>query len=71
MSESRTSTDMGFGLALVFGALAVVAALLTTATSFLYAMEGEHFMQTASGVAVAAAMVFAGLAIVALHRFGE
>ena len=71
MTESKSATDMGVGLAMVFGALAVVAALATAATAFLYAVDGAHVMQTASGAAVAAAMLFAGLSVAALHRFGE
>lgn len=71
MTGSRTATDMGVGIALVFATLAVVAALATTATGYLYALDGDHLMQTASGIAVAASMAFAGLAILALHRFGE
>lgn len=71
MADSRTVTDMGVGVALALGTLAVVAALATTAMGYLYALEGDHLVQTASGVAVAASMTFAGLAIVALHRYGE
>lgn len=71
MAESPAATDMGVGIAMVFGTLAVVAALATTATGYLYALDGDHFMQTASGVAVAASLTFAGLAILALHRFGD
>ena len=70
MSETASS-EIGFGLALIFGALAVLGALASTATSYLYAMAGDHLMQTASGVAIAASMLFAGLTIAALHRYGE
>jgi len=71
MSETRTTTDMGLGLALIFGALAVFGALASTATSYRYAVAGEHLMQTASGVAIGLSMLFAALAIAALHRYGE
>lgn len=71
MSDTRSATDMGVGLALAFGALAVVASLLAAATSYVVALEGDHAMQVASGLAIATAMLFAGLAVTALHRFGE
>lgn len=71
MTAPQAATDMGVGLAMVFGAFAVVASVVTVATSYLQAIHGEHAMQTASGVAIAAAMVFAGLSVVALHRFDE
>lgn len=71
MAESGSATEMGTGLAIAFGALAVIAALATAATSQLYAMNGTHVMQTASGVAIAASLLFAGLAIAVLHRYGE
>lgn len=70
MSATKSS-DMGVGLALLFGALAVLGALASTATSYLYAVAGDHLMQTASGVAIGIAMLFAGLTIAALHRYGE
>jgi hypothetical protein len=71
MAESPAATDMGTGVAMAFGALAVIAALATAATSTLYAIDGAHVMQTASGAAVASSMLFAALAVVALHRYGE
>jgi hypothetical protein len=70
MSETPSS-EMGFGLALLFGALAVLGALASTATSYLYAMAGDHLMQTASGVTIALSLLFGSLTIAVLHRYGE
>lgn len=71
MAETRRKTDMGVGLALAFGALAGIAALATTGTGYLYALAEDHTMQVASGVGVALAFVFGGLAIAALHAYAE
>ncbi|MFB6310497.1 MAG: hypothetical protein ABEH64_04860 [Salinirussus sp.] len=70
MATGRTETDMGTGLALSFGALAGVAALASTATAYLYALDGAQAMQLASGIAIAAAFLFGGLAVAVLHRYG-
>jgi hypothetical protein len=70
MAATQSGEDMGTGLSMAFGALAVVAALASTATAYLYAMGGDHAMQTASGLSIAAAMLFGGLAVAVLHRYG-
>ncbi len=71
MTAARTATDLGFGLAIAFGALSILAALGSTATSYSYAMAGSHLMQLLSGVTVGLAVLFGALAIAALHLFGE
>jgi len=71
MTSATTATDLGFGLAIAFGALSILAALGTTATSYVYALNGAHAMQTLSGVSVALAIVFGAVAIAAMHVYGE
>ena len=70
MAATQSGEDMGTGLSMAFGALAGLAALASTATAYLYAMGGDHTMQTASGLSIAAAMLFGGLAVAVLHRYG-
>lgn len=69
MAATQSGEDMGTGLSMAFGALSVIAALASTATAYLYAMGGDHTMQTASGLSIAAAMLFGGLAVAVLHRY--
>lgn len=71
MADLGAGTDLGFGLAVVFGTLAVLGAAATTTTSYLAAVGGNHETQLLSGVAVGLAMLFGGLAIAALHVYGE
>lgn len=71
MTDTRTQTDLGVGLAIAFSALALVGALGTTATSYLYALESDHSMQVLSGVALAVTLLCAGLAISVLHIYGD
>jgi hypothetical protein len=71
MTADTTATDVGFGLAIAFGALAILAALGSTATSYRYAIDGSSFMQLLSGVTVGLAVLFGALAIAALHLYGE
>lgn len=71
MSAHGSGTDMGFGLAVVFGALSVLGALAATATSYLALVDGSYEMQLFSGVGIGLAMLFAGLAVAALHLYGD
>jgi hypothetical protein len=70
MAATQSGDEMGTGLSMAFGALAGFAALASAATAYLYAMGGDHAMQTASGLTIAAAMLFGGLAVAVLHRYG-
>lgn len=71
MTETRTGTDKGVGMAIAFGVLALVGALATAGTSYAYALESAHAMQVYSGVALAVTMLFGGLSIAVLHAYGE
>ncbi len=59
---------MGTGLAFVFGAIAVLGALVTTVTSYIDATGGGD-MQLAAGLGMAVAMLAGGLAIAAIHAY--
>lgn len=61
--ETAASTDMRVGLPLVFGVLAVIAAVGMAA----FGIAGD---QLASGLSFAAAMTAATLAVVAYHVYG-
>ena len=71
MTSATNATDLGFGLAIAFTTLAILAAVATTGTSYVYALSGDHGMQVLSGVAVALAVLFGGVAIAAMHIYGE
>lgn len=71
MTETARGTDLGVGLALAFGLLSIVAALATTATAYISAIDHSAYFQTLSGVSVALALVFGGLAVTALHVYGS
>lgn len=59
MTASENSTDMGIGLTLAFGVLTVIGALVMVVGA----------PAKTAGVGFAAAMIFAGLAIVAAHGY--
>lgn len=71
MAESTSANDIGFGLAIVFAALTGIGVLATTATSYAYALDGDHLMQLLSGVSFGAAVLFGGLAVAVLHLYAE
>lgn len=70
MNESTAATDLGVGLAMVFGALSLLAALGATGAAYAIAVQEDQLLQTLSGVGVGLAMVFGGLAVAALHVYG-
>jgi len=59
---------MGTGLAFVFGAVAVLGALVTTVTSYIDATGGGD-MQVVAGLGMAVAMLAGGLAVAAIHAY--
>jgi len=68
MATARGS-DMGTGMAFVFGLIALLAALVTTVASFVDATGGGE-LQVVSGLGIAVAMLAGGLAVAALHIWG-
>jgi hypothetical protein len=66
--ENAGASDMGLGLSFVFGLIAVIAALVTTVTSFIDATGGGD-LQLVAGLAMAVTMIAGGLAIVAIHAY--
>lgn len=69
MAETTQASDKGLGLSLTFGVVALLATLGMVATSYLYALNGDHQMQLYSGIAFAVAMGAGGIAIAVLHMF--
>ncbi|MFB6309444.1 MAG: hypothetical protein ABEH35_08950 [Haloarculaceae archaeon] len=74
MVETASRSDLSVGLGLVFGLLAVGAAIATTVAGYTYAVEhaaGESatLFQLASGWGFGVAVLLASLAIVAIHVF--
>ncbi|WP_302080407.1 DUF7525 family protein [Salinibaculum rarum] len=69
MAETTQASDKSLGLSITFGVIALLGTLGMLATSYLYALNGDHQMQLYSGVAFAVAVVGGGLAIAVLHMF--
>jgi hypothetical protein len=69
MAEATQASDKSLGLSITFGVVATLAALAMLATSYLYALNGDHQMQLYSGYAFGAAIVAGGLAVAVLHMF--
>jgi hypothetical protein len=69
MANTARTSDRSLGLSITFGVVAVIAAIAMAATSYVYALNGDPGMRTLSGLAFAAAMAAAGLAVAAPHLF--
>lgn len=69
MSESTTATDLGIGLAIVFGALALLGALATAGAGYAAALHDDHTLQLLSGVGIGLTLLFGGLAVAAMHVY--
>jgi uncharacterized membrane protein YkgB len=71
MADTARATDTGVGLSLVSGLVALLAALATLGTSYAAIVNDDHGMQVLSGVALAVALLAAGLAVAAVHIFQD
>jgi hypothetical protein len=71
MAEQAQATDMGTGLAFVFGVIALLGALASTVASYQYSLNEGGGLLLISGIGIAVAMLAGGLAVAALHAFGE
>lgn len=74
MSSKASRSDMGMGLALLFGLVAVGAAAVTTINGYNYAILHAQEIETqgllvTSGGAFGLAMLAAAVAIVAIHAY--
>lgn len=69
MAETKQASDKSLGLSMTFAVVALLGAVAMVATSYLYALNGNHQMQIYSGAAFAVAMVGGGLAVAVLHMF--
>ncbi|GGN89429.1 MULTISPECIES: DUF7525 family protein [Haloarcula] len=71
---TESQTDMGIGLGVLFGVVAVGAAVLTAVNSYNYAIRHAQELDTSglllnSGVGFGVAMLAASLALVAIHVY--
>jgi hypothetical protein len=64
-----SESDLQLGLGLLFGFVSILAAIGMAGTAFRAEFQGSEEMQMLSGVALAIALLAAGIAIVAIHRF--
>ena len=71
MAKTAQATDRSLGLGLTFGIIAVLATVLMGVTAYLSFLGDGNGMQLLSGLAFAAAMIAAGIAVAALHMFAE
>jgi len=69
MAEQATPTDMGIGLALLLGAVAIIGALVSTGAAYLYALDEQGTLLVISGLGIGLAMLAGGLAVAAMHVF--
>ena len=71
MAETKQASDKSLGLSITFSVVAALATLGMLATSYLYALNGDHQMQLYSGYAFAVAIVAGGLAVAVIHMFDD
>jgi hypothetical protein len=71
MAETKQASDKSLGLSITFSVVAALATLGMLATSYLYALNGDHQMQLYSGYAFATAIVAGGLAVAVIHMFDD
>ena len=67
MAETKSGSDLGTGVSLFFGFVAVAAAVATASTAYLSESQGSDTMQLLSGIALAVALIAAGIAVVAIQ----
>ncbi|MFB6074004.1 MAG: hypothetical protein ABEJ89_03230 [Haloarculaceae archaeon] len=76
MATRSGRTDMGIGLGLVFGLVAVGAAVVAALLGFQHSLGGlseamARTVQVNTGIAIAVAIAAACLAVAGVHLFGE
>lgn len=70
MTETTAESDMSVGMGLLFGFVALFAAIATGGTAYVAMLsENADLMQLFSGIALAVAIVAGGLTIVAIHVY--
>ncbi|MFC7019056.1 MULTISPECIES: DUF7525 family protein [Haloarcula] len=69
MASNSPGTDMGIGLGLVFGIVALAAVVLTAANGYAYALNGVASVRVTSGIVFGVGLLAAGLSIVAIHVY--
>ena len=74
--STSTQSDLGVGLGLLFSLIAVGAAIATTVLGYNYAInhaagEAARATQINAGIAFGLALLAAGLAVTAVHVYGN
>lgn len=69
MTGTEQASDKRVGVSLLFGFVALLAALATLLGAYLAEIQGSESLQILSGVGLAATIVAGGLVIAALHMF--
>ncbi|MFC7027975.1 hypothetical protein ACFQJ5_10830 [Halomicroarcula sp. GCM10025324] len=69
MASNTPETDMGLGLGLVFGIVALIAVVLTATNGYAYALNGVAQVRITSGIVFGIGLLAAGLSIVAIHVY--
>lgn len=67
MADTARTSDVGVGLSLLFGVVALLGSLATFGTSYASILTDDHGMQVLSGIALAVTLLAAGVAIAAIH----
>ena len=70
MADTVQATDKGVGLSLLFGVVALLATLAMLGSSYASILNEDTGMQVLSGVALAVALLAAGLSVTAAHLYG-
>lgn len=68
MAETAES-DLELGVSLLFGFVAVVAAIATAWAAYASEVQESDTLQLVSGVALAVALLAGGVAVAAVHLF--
>jgi uncharacterized protein (UPF0333 family) len=70
MAETTSESDMSVGLGLLFGFVALFAAIAMAGTSYVAMLsENGDLMQLLSGIALAVAILAGGMAVAAIHVY--
>lgn len=69
MGQTQSETDLQTGISLLFGVVAVLAAVATAATAYSAEVQASDTMQLYSGIALTIALVAGGLTVAAFHIF--
>lgn len=67
MAETKSGSDLGTGVSLLFAFVAVAAAVAMAGTAYVSETQGSDTMQLLSGIALAVAFIAGGIAVAAIQ----